>query len=305
MRPTRGAGAPPSLRQARWSARSDVRYRQRGAPAPLPHCGTVTLGAIGVGGVATRGAGAPPSLRRISRIPGSRAGPPTRGAGAPPSLRLRLPRFRSANPAQRGAPAPLPHCGDYPEGDAPGMVGPTRGAGAPPSLRLGSAGCAGALRFYNEGRRRPSLIAALDWEVYEREAQRQRGAPAPLPHCGKVKVRVWAVKSMQRGAPAPLPHCGWWLPSVAPNQRDQRGAPAPLPHCGAGSGSNRAADLEATRGAGAPPSLRQPAVAEGGLGGHQRGAPAPLPHCGTSPTPYSTYAARNNEGRRRPSLIAA
>ena len=162
--------------------------------------------------------------------------------------------------AQRGAPAPLPHCGHgllqnntgntattrgagappslrpIPPVEPVGDWVATRGAGAPPSLRRVSGGDLAGRATDNEGRRRPSLIAAR------------------VP-CLKMRVR-----DCQRGAPAPLPHCG----------------PALI--------GNRPGVKRATRGAGAPPSLRLLDNVHDIPHHEQRGAPAPLPHCGIFPT---------------------
>ena len=205
---------------------------------------------------------------------------------------------------QRGAPAPLPHCGLVQAAQVAPVSHPTRGAGAPPSLRHAvlrlsepsrcttrGAGAPPSLRQPvrsgirtrprpNEGRRRPSLIAARRPTPCYSAGACQRGAPAPLPHCGLSSVSWKVEPPPQRGAPAPLPHCG--PPKRPPPAASglQRGAPAPLPHCG----------RSRTRPATWPPL--------------QRGAPAPLPHCGRFPHP-GTRKCIPNEGRRRPSLIAA
>ena len=63
--------------------------------------------------------------------------------------------------SQRGAPAPLPHCGLPSAFLIHEWDRPTRGAGAPPSLRLAEGVCVLLPAGANEGRRRPSLIAAI------------------------------------------------------------------------------------------------------------------------------------------------
>ena len=210
-------------------------------------------------------------------------------------------------------------------------------------------------KVYNEGRRRPSLIAAWAGGGAVSVVLAQRGAPAPLPHCGDFAGARAFFGGVQRGAPAPLPHCGVRHISITASSECQRGAPAPLPHCGVcrvtvvpticrptrGAGappslrpampSNDASGFVCpTRGAGAPPSLRPAGTMAAAVAEYeQRGAPAPLPHCGTgqpsgwrvirsqrgapAPLPHCGMAwwAGNrayficNEGRRRPSLIAA
>ena len=132
--PTRGAGAPPSLRQV---------VQQPVLPPP----------------VATRGAGAPPSLRQTAQNGPPPTGAATRGAGAPPSLRQHLRPLKPACYLQRGAPAPLPHCGRLtniivkPVYGNEGRRRPSLIAAFPRHLGADSEGT-------NEGRRRPSLIAA-------------------------------------------------------------------------------------------------------------------------------------------------
>ena len=157
----------------------------------------------------------------------------------------------------------------------------------------------------NEGRRRPSLIAARRLRNGFLLLRKQRGAPAPLPHCGEDDKMAVVEAVVQRGAPAPLPHCGFSARAFNTGRLSQRGAPAPLPHCGQFPGRQAFYYRPATRGAGAPPSLRRmnmpghrmlnfcnegrrrpsliAAFVWGGAwceGAAQRGAPAPLPHCG-------------------------
>ena len=181
-----------------------------------------------------------------------------RGAPAPlPHCGCRCRCGWAAATVQRGAPAPLPHCGLVKAALSFRPSQSTRGAGAPPSLRLFlpipgdfHLGC-------NEGRRRPSLIAASAVMAGIIRFRRQRGAPAPLPHCGGLAGGHPCPRLVQRGAPAPLPHCGR-PPSAYRDCRDaQRGAPAPLPHCGASPRRVSTRTDCPTRGAGAPPSLRR------------------------------------------------
>ena len=84
-----------------------------------------------------------------------------RGANSPlPHCGLREGDFPTDNWRQRGANSPLPHCG--PAVAAPRRVGgrPTRGEFAPPSLRRVWGGLSARQIEDNEGRIRPSLIAA-------------------------------------------------------------------------------------------------------------------------------------------------
>ena len=182
----------------------------------------------------------------------------------------------------------------------------------------------------NEGRRRPSLIAACPPDLTSPVDVRQRGAPAPLPHCGVFMRNCFMCGGLQRGAPAPLPHCGYDTAALAdaksratrgagapPSLRHhpclrfimsttiQRGAPAPLPHCGLlAPPSDVIGGLQ--RGAPAPlPHCGNRSAKTFPGFSPQRGAPAPLPHCGRLRFHYLVINTRGNEGRRRPSLIAA
>ena len=254
----------------------------------------------------TRGAGAPPSLRRSEDHPvpdledhnegrrrpsliaahsclcASVSSLAQRGAPAPlPHCGISLEIHSCLCSEQRGAPAPLPHCGSDFLAVVLLVCLATRGAGAPPSLRLCVWYWSVRPRVSNEGRRRPSLIAALPGCPAYQSASPQRGAPAPLPHCGLAAQAAGGNSTMQRGAPAPLPHCGPHILAVPPLLHHQRGAPAPLPHCGNAWACASVIVQASTRGAGAPPSLRHYQAAQDD--------PADPP----------------NEGRRRPSLIAA
>ena len=226
----------------------------------------------------------------------------TRGAGAPPSLRRVPPFAPPPSPAsQRGAPAPLPHCGLSVAFGFLTARKSTRGAGAPPSLRRVFVPVGRRGGGHNEGRRRPSLIAALSRCRLAISGGVQRGAPAPLPHCGPSEGCFRGLGRLQRGAPAPLPHCGKCPkrtgyapggstrgagapPSLRPCRarcrvrrcgRPTRGAGAP-PSLRPLSLSVSKSASASTRGAGAPPSLRRRRGAAIGLGsGTTRGAGAP------------------------------
>ena len=152
----------------------------------------------------------------------------------------------------------------------------TRGAGAPPSLRHFRDRLIEMLAYNNEGRRRPSLIAAPVPQLRAAAREGQRGAPAPLPHCGGFRFGEGAYGGAQRGAPAPLPHCGSWLIGGGISQKKQRGAPAPLPHCGV----DMSAQFEVRHA--------------------QRGAPAPLPHCGFPSTGVAQKCAPSTRGAGAP-----
>ena len=177
---------------------------------------------------------------------------------------------------QRGAPAPLPHCGRLPVGGRVVHGFATRGAGAPPSLRCPRSRPGGGRNRLNEGRRRPSLIAVYFRWVSRPTNGAQRGAPAPLPHCGWLQAGGAVAVGVQRGAPAPLPHCGTFADGMVYIGCTQRGAPAPLPHCGRLAGAGRVMVVV------------------------QRGAPAPLPHCGRPSAGFSVGGRRTTRGAGAP-----
>ena len=160
--------------------------------------------------------------------------------------------------------------------------GATRGEFAPPSLRRRVASSGWVGRAANEGRIRPSLIAAcpLGWSMFS--AATQRGANSPLPHCGMFyaglslnevednegRIRPSLIAALrqpisetgfsgQRGANSPLPHCGALAVAGFTSTIGQRGANSPLPHCGNPDGATPNVPCGSTRGEFAPPSLRQ------------------------------------------------
>ena len=254
--------------------------------------------------------------------------PATRGAGAPPSLRLWnwwITWWWIAPNEGRRRPSLI---AAYPAGCLAGFHPVNEGRRRPSLIAASVLPCSAQVAASNEGRRRPSLIAAMSQWRYSSMASVQRGAPAPLPHCGTARKPIRHSIPFQRGAPAPLPHCGSVDDPATPDHSWQRGAPAPLPHCGNTrfvSGStmktnegrrrpsliaacNRARSLawsSSTRGAGAPPSLRlglvdgdsRPLFAT-------RGAGAP-PSLRRTCRLCLLTRRNSNEGRRRPSLIAA
>ena len=142
-----------------WSgiSRSSV---QRGANSPLPHCGSGP--ATGQRSPSTNEGRIRPSLIAAS-FPdrGAGADSSTRGEFAPPSLRPGSPlSYRPAGTGQRGANSPLPHCGRSPSGSTGIGFRTTRGEFAPPSLRPPGRFGSSVRPVCNEGRIRPSLIAA-------------------------------------------------------------------------------------------------------------------------------------------------
>ena len=209
---------------------------------------------------------------------------PTRGEFAPPSLRrIRFCGGRRRRCCQRGANSPLPHCGTEQERQAERD------------------------RLANEGRIRPSLIAALPPPLPLHRHLAQRGANSPLPHCGleEEQARAEGGAEPTRGefAPPSLRRGRDYRGGACPG--DQRGANSPLPHCGVNDWACPRAVMSPTRGEFAPPSLRRAVwrrrasaeptnegrirpslIAAGGAGAgllvdaSQRGANSPLPHCG-------------------------
>ena len=182
---------------------------------------------------------------------------------------------------QRGANSPLPHCGHHTgKNEAKGPAA-TRGEFAPPSLRRGPADGGRGRLPGNEGRIRPSLIAAADPIAFRYSIRTNEGrirpsliAAAASPPAGYRRLR-------QRGANSPLPHCGGW------------------------EARQRSRSAASTRGEFAPPSLRR----EGGdaspyLDGPTRGEFAP-PSLRQSSAAVMARRNAPNEGRIRPSLIAA
>ena len=158
---------------------------QRGANSPLPHCGRLVGRSSLPGWAATRGEFAPPSLR----LEGGDLEPCRERSNEGrirPSLIAAIIRSRSPwiGWVQRGANSPLPHCGSRTAERGVRRSIATRGEFAPPSLRplRELAACCGAPN--NEGRIRPSLIAAIALGASQVITRLQRGANSPLPHCG-------------------------------------------------------------------------------------------------------------------------
>ena len=137
------------------------------------------------------------------------------------------------------------------------------------------------LKSYNEGRRRPSLIAAGSASVRFLRCGANEGRRRPSLIAAGSSRLIQTPPDAQRGAPAPLPHCGDEALKVLADL------------------------LDATRGAGAPPSLRHfrpgnefpPTYPNEG-----RRRPSLIAATKSATSPSSTSS---NEGRRRPSLIAA
>ena len=133
---------------------------------------------------------------------------------------------------QRGANSPLPHCGRRLRRRLLRRRVTTRGEFAPPSLRRIQSHREGHPYSNNEGRIRPSLIAASSSGPYSITDDAQRGANSPLPHCGQAAAELKAAANEPtRGEFAP--------PSLRPH------LPKPF-----------RPKLLATRGEFAPPSLR-------------------------------------------------
>ena len=107
---------------------------------------------------------------------------------------------------------------------------------------------------------RPALVLLQDkrrgslTSKYPLKSQTCTSAPLANPCKPPGKSRV--IMRAQRGAPAPLPHCGDASVWEAEGSLGQRGAPAPLHHCGKSGEPYLLRIPVPTRGAGAPPSLR-------------------------------------------------
>ena len=279
-------------------------WLQRGANSPLPHCGNVNLFSLVTGNPTTRGEFAPPSLR-----------PQPGRSGLRPDW-------------QRGANSPLPHCGRSVVSSSAMWSGTTRGEFAPPSLRRVLQGRRGHSRRCNEGRIRPSLIAALSAAP---------PPPNPPPNEGRIRpslIAAWTEYCYQakprttRGEFAPPSLRRLFNGLRFPVRRPTRGEFAP-PSLRRAPRRRVWGCPPPTRGEFAPPSLRPGLPVPDGLPFQQRGANSPLPHCGRNIKPdtaWMTASTRgefappslrrlfiygigtrwgNNEGRIRPSLIAA
>ena len=200
---TRGEFAPPSLRQ-KAQFRIPSWWGQRGANSPLPHCGMTGENENELERV-QRGANSPlPHCGGIERVGGPDGWGTTRGEFAPPSLR-RLGGFLyiERRPATRGEFAPPSLRPE--EGLVPTLAdGATRGEFAPPSLRPELRSVYPTTRKSNEGRIRPSLIAASPSRPNTPYADNQRGANSPLPHCGDYVYRIALLRqTTTRGEFAP------------------------------------------------------------------------------------------------------
>ena len=183
--------------------------RQRGANSPLPHCGCL------------------PVIVRAEDDDGNEGRIRPSLIAAPRSTAI-----LTSSVSQRGANSPLPHCGNLTTLNIGCPASATRGEFAPPSLRRERVGSADWRVRGNEGRIRPSLIAAKTWRRKPGGSCPQRGANSPLPHCGRVALKIAPIDSVQRGANSPLPHCGHRRMRRDVLSIGQRGANSPLPHCG-------------------------------------------------------------------------
>ena len=155
---------------------------------------------------------------RPSLIAGNTAGDylrmyglPTRGEFAPPSL----PEILAAAPGpdwqdQRGANSPLPHCRVYKHHSVIDLNATQRGANSPlPHCRPCTTVPCNWSAFANEGRIRPSLIAA-PFGACRRSIDRppNEGRIRPSLIAAAAECPEAARKDGQRGANSPLPHCG-------------------------------------------------------------------------------------------------
>ena len=83
---------------------------------------------------------------------------------------------------------------------------------------------------------RPALVLLQDKRrgslTSKNPLKSQTCTSAPLANPCKPPGKSRVIMRAQRGAPAPLPHCGRGWQAAGEEVGEQRGAPAPLPHCG-------------------------------------------------------------------------
>ena len=182
--PTRVEFDPPSLRQHRAQTDGFPAVRQRGSNSTLLHCGCKTPGQGTILICATRVEFDPPSLRLAPLTPPYAAPGATRVEFDPPSLRL--------------------------DGLVLGYLQrpPTRVEFDPPSLRRRVRAAAAEGERVNEGRIRPSFIAAARVGSVSCPDVLQRGSNSTLLHCGLAAVSGPNGRRIQRGSNSTLLHCG-------------------------------------------------------------------------------------------------
>ena len=198
----------PSLIAAGRKAAAECRPGiQRGANSPLPHCGRSWAAAcIRAGGNEGR---IRPSLIAACWSAGGGGG----GSG------------------QRGANSPLPHCGRISVPAALRDAVATRGEFAPPSLRRYLREDDEGQAPVNEGRIRPSLIAAIPVGERHNAVVANEGRIRPSLIAASTRPgRPWP-PTATRGEFAP-PSLRRGDDDLIVHPRRQRGANSPLPHCG-------------------------------------------------------------------------
>ena len=174
----------------------------------------------------------------------------------------------------------------------------------PPSLRQSGDVPGWSTPRGNEGRIRPSFIAARPLRAASSAAAVQRGSNSTLLHCGMDTIEGSRRVVRQRGSNSTLLHCGTFADKAALANERQRGSNSTLLHCGAHEAGNKLV-AELQRGSNStllhcggqalPLPIRQR---------EQRGSNSTLLHCGEI-IRVTTTVNEYNEGRIRPSFIAA
>ena len=225
----------------------------------------------------------PPSLRHMARSDPTRPGVHNEGRIRPSFIAANSwTRGRQGAAQQRGSNSTLLHCGADPE-DLTGHVERQRGSNST-LLHCGTRRTRRAERLaVNEGRIRPSFIAACLRERGGRSASDQRGSNSTLLHCGQFNRNRNILTTRQRGSNSTLLHCGAYPAALSPGRTGQRGSNSTLLHCGLdrcvdfgdrtfrNEGRIRPSFIAARTERGARCPLRR-----------QRGSNSTLLHCGSS-----------------------
>ena len=232
LQPTRVEFDPPSLRHGGDETRRHGGAAQRGSNSTLLHCGEARRTAARK---AYRNEGRIRPSFIAARISCSRSHRVLYNEGRirPSFIAARAARGGGlGRAAQRGSNSTLLHCGvDY--GSSPYRKGrTTRVEFDPPSLRPGKSGLAYHGVLDNEGRIRPSFIAASDLGFCVCKLCAQRGSNSTLLHCGWRLLSTGGGGDAQRGSNSTLLHCGGGSSAVPPDRGRQRGANSTLLPCG-------------------------------------------------------------------------
>ena len=264
MRPSRWSGStrvefdPPSLRPRRRGGDGQAGPRQRGSNSTLLHCGTLAVAEGLAEWWPTRVEFDPPSLRRVGLR--GHLGGAVRQRGSNSTLLhcgFMTVLVLKSGIGQRGSNSTLLHCGKCILTKIISRLLATRVEFDPPSLRLdGSAGSARS-GVVNEGRIRPSFIAA---------AVRKYRNSSVGSNEGRIRPSFIAAGSRRRSDHRPT-RCneGRIRPSFiaavpgccrAAIARRQRGSNSTLLHCGDRRPDGYNTLTRATRVEFDPPSLR-------------------------------------------------